>query len=71
MIAGFDFLKWQLEMSPNPFSQSNLAIRETQYGTGAPLTAASAAVPEPTSLILLSLDGILALRSFRVTAFTA
>ena len=50
IVKGLDFLKWQLGMSPNPFSQSNLAIQETQYGTGTPLTATSvASIPEPTT----------------------
>ena len=48
-------------------SQSDLNDWKTNYGMVAPL---SAAVPEPNSLALLSLGGLLALRSFRrATAF--
>jgi hypothetical protein len=63
-VDGFDFLKWQVGMSPNPFSQSDLAAWEANYGMVAPLAAASAAVPEPNSL-LLSLIGLLALSRLR------
>jgi len=71
-VDGLDFLKWQRGESPNPLSQSDLADWEANYGMVAPLSAASAAVPEPNSLALLSLGGLIALRSFRrATAFTA
>ncbi len=69
---GFDFLKWQRGKSPNPLSASDLADWETNYGMVATLSATSAAVPEPNSLALLCLGGLLSLRSFRrVTPFTA
>jgi hypothetical protein len=67
---GADFLKWQRSEVSNPPSASDLVAWEANYG--APTAAASAAVPEPSSLALLCLGGLLALRSSRhVTAFTA
>jgi hypothetical protein len=70
-VDGFDFLQWQRGESPDPLSQSDLADWEANYGMVAPLSAASAAVPEPTSLVLLSMGGLLALgRVRRITAFT-
>jgi hypothetical protein len=60
---GFDFLKWQRGEVSSPPSASDLAAWEANYG--APLAAVSTAVPEPTSLILLSLGGLLILRRFR------
>jgi len=54
IVDGFDFLKWQLEMSPNPFSQTDLALWESQYGGPPPVSAVSA-VPEPATCIALLL----------------
>lgn len=51
IVDGRDFLKWQRGMSPNPFSQSDLALWESQYG-GPPPLSALAAVPEPCALLL-------------------
>jgi hypothetical protein len=66
-VNGFDFLHWQRDPSVG-----SLADWEANYGMVAPLSASSAAVPEPNSLALLSLGGLLALRTFRrATAFTA
>ena len=48
IVDGLDFLKWQRGMSPNPFSQSDLALWESQYG-GPPPVGAVASVPEPTT----------------------
>jgi autotransporter-associated beta strand protein len=71
-VDGFDFLLWQRGGSPDPLSQSDLDDWEANYGMVATLSASSAAVPEPNSLALLCLGGLLALRSFRrVTPFTA
>ncbi|MFV2069551.1 MAG: hypothetical protein ACC645_21515 [Pirellulales bacterium] len=71
-VDGADFLQWQRGESPNPLSQSDLADWEMNYGMVAPLSAASTAVPEPHSLALFSLSGLLLLRSFRrATTFTA
>ncbi|MDZ4657669.1 MAG: PQQ-dependent sugar dehydrogenase [Bythopirellula sp.] len=52
-VDGRDFLVWQRGQSPEPFSSSDLATWQTNYGTG-PL-AASVAVPEPTSLAMVGL----------------
>lgn len=53
-VDGMDFLKWQRGESPNPYSDTDLARWEEQYGNAwpAPL-AAQATVPEPTSLALI------------------
>lgn len=65
---GFDFLLWQRGLSPDPLSQADLAEWEANYGTVAPLTAASAAVPEPSALALLSFAALLFLRRQRNAA---
>ncbi len=54
-VDGTDFLLWQRGESPNPFSASDLAAWEANYGTVSPLSAASAAVPEPSTWIMLML----------------
>ena len=54
-VDGQDFLKWQRGESPHPFSASDLAEWETYYGTVAPLSATSAAVPEPSTCALAAL----------------
>jgi hypothetical protein len=65
-VDGSDFLMWQSHPSVG-----SLTDWEANYGMVALLAASSAAVPEPTSVILLSLGGILALRRFRrITSFT-
>jgi hypothetical protein len=51
IVDGLDFLKWQRGESPNPLSQSDLALWESQYG-GLPPTGAVSAVPEPTTCTL-------------------
>jgi hypothetical protein len=38
---------------------ADLAVWESQYGGAPPLSAVSAAVPEPSSLLLASLAGLL------------
>jgi hypothetical protein len=66
-VDGNDFLLWQRDPSVG-----SLANWEANYGMVAPLAAASAAVPEPNSLALLCLGGLLPLRRVRrITAFTA
>ena len=60
-VDGFDFLTWQRGGSPTPFSSGDLSDWQTNYGTVAPLSAASAVVPEPSALLLglmASLAGI-------------
>ena len=54
-MDGFDFLKWQRGGSPDTLSQSDLNDWETNYGTVAPLSATSAAVPEPATWMMLML----------------
>jgi len=60
-VDGFDFLTWQRGGSPTPLSSGDLSDWQTNYGTVAPLSAASAVVPEPSALLLglmASLAGI-------------
>lgn len=57
-VNGFDFLAWQRGESPNPLSQMDLADWEANYGMVAPLSATSAAVPEPSALLLGALASI-------------
>ncbi|NOY42221.1 MAG: PEP-CTERM sorting domain-containing protein [Planctomycetes bacterium] len=58
-VDGFDFLKWQRGESPNLGSAGDLADWESNFGTGAGalsgLAAGASAVPEPSSVALLSL----------------
>jgi hypothetical protein len=51
-VDGFDFLEWQRGESPNPLTATDLTIWEANYGMVAPLSATSAAVPEPTTCTL-------------------
>ncbi len=53
-VDGRDFLEWQRGDSPNPLSAGDLADWRANFGAG-PLVAANVAVPEPTTLILLTL----------------
>lgn len=54
-VDGEDFLKWQRGESPTPWSQSDLADWEANYGAPLPLGAASTAVPEPVGASLVSM----------------
>ena len=48
VVDGFDFLKWQRGESPNgPYNASDFNDWETNFGMTAPLSAATATVPEP------------------------
>ncbi len=49
-VDGRDFLIWQRGGSPSPLSGGDLADWQANYGVG-PLTAASVAVPEPTTAV--------------------
>jgi hypothetical protein len=70
-VDGYDFLEWQRGFG-GTYDGNYLADWEANYGTVAPLSAVSAAVPEPNSLALLCLGGLLAIGRFhRATAFTA
>ncbi len=60
-VNGLDFLRWQRDPSVG-----ELADWEMNYGMGATLSASSAAVPEPASVLLLATAvGALLLRSRR------
>ncbi len=51
-VDGRDFLAWQRGESPTPFSAGDLAAWQAEYNGGGPLTAASVAVPEPSTLLI-------------------
>ena len=51
-VDGHDFLRWQRGESASPFSVGDLAAWQANYGTVFPLSAASTAVPEPTTLMM-------------------
>ncbi len=60
-IDGFDFLSWQRGFGSS-FGAGDLADWQAGYGTSpGPLAAATSAVPEPTSIALLMLGGVLAI----------
>lgn len=63
-VDGHDFLLWQRGESPSPLSSSDLSLWQTNYGVTPELVAASSTVPEPTTLLLLSL-GLIALMFYR------
>jgi len=67
IVDGHDFLKWQRGESPNPLSQSDLALWESQYGGPPPVSAVSA-VPEPTTYALALAALCLAMSSRRSQA---
>jgi len=50
VVDGKDFLYWQLGLSPNPLSASDLAIWSTHFGQP---TASSTTVPEPSTWAML------------------
>ena len=53
-VNGFDFLKWQRGESQDPLSAADFAYWEANFGTSAgPLSGAIAAVPEPSTGVLL------------------
>jgi hypothetical protein len=54
-VDGEDYLKWQHGELPMPLSATDLAAWESNYGTVAPLSAASIAVPKPSTMGLLLL----------------
>ena len=60
IVDGLDFLQWQRGDTPEGGSSAELALWEAQYGTS-PLSAALAAVPEPSSALLWLL-GMLTMR---------
>jgi len=52
IVDGKDFLLWQQGGSPDPLSAGDLALWESNYGNGGALSAATAAVPEPSGFVL-------------------
>ena len=60
-VDGLDFLVWQLGETPEGGSPAELAVWEANYGNVVTLSAAAAAVPEPSTALLV-LIGILCLR---------
>jgi T5SS/PEP-CTERM-associated repeat protein len=61
-VDGADFLRWQRGESPNPLSEFDLLSWQASYGRNPPpasLAAASTTVPEPSSLLLTALAGVL------------
>lgn len=61
IVDGLDFLQWQRGDTPGGGSPEELALWEVQYGGPPPLSAVTAAVPEPSS-ILLFLLGLFGMR---------
>jgi hypothetical protein len=59
-IDGADFLKWQRGETPEMGSAEELALWKAQYGTTVPpLSALVVSTPEPSTLLLASLVGVL------------
>lgn len=56
-VDGRDFLEWQRGNSPDPFSATDLANWQEQYGSAGPLVA-SISVPEPSSFSLVALAAL-------------
>ena len=52
IVDGLDFLAWQRGESPDPFSATDLQNWEASYGSGSSISAATTAVPEPSSSVL-------------------
>lgn len=55
-VDGRDFLVWQRGGSPNPQSAGDLAEWQAAYGGGGNLSAVTAAVPEPSSALLIAVS---------------
>lgn len=67
VVDGNDFLFWQRGESPNSGSPSDLLDWENNFGTtGAAANAATAAVPEPSTALLLALGFVGMITSRRV-----
>ncbi len=65
-VDGADFLAWQRGESPNGATTGDLALWQSGYGTSSSL-ASAATVPEPTSLLLLSIAALGTLCCTRAT----
>ena len=61
IVDGKDFLRWQRGQSPQPWSQSDLAAWQANYGMSSSSTASLTrlTVPEPSALILAGLVGVI------------
>lgn len=66
VVDGDDFLLWQRGGSPDGGTQAELDLWETNYGTVYPLSAATAAVPEPSGMLLMIAASTLLCGRFRV-----
>ncbi|QEG33419.1 hypothetical protein [Bythopirellula goksoeyrii] len=58
-VDGNDFLLWQRGQSPTSLSPTELMAWQDNYGDSTPLTANVGSVPEPASLTILALAGLL------------
>lgn len=58
-VDGEDFLVWQRGGSPTPLSPTDLAAWENNYGTVPLPLATTTQVPEPTSVMLVTLSGLI------------
>lgn len=70
-VDGLDFLKWQRGESPDPFSASDLAAWQSNYGAATASSPSLAIVPEPNSLLLFGLGGLALCRFRRAILVTA
>lgn len=71
-VDGRDFLAWQRGQSPNPFSAGDLTSWQTNYGVGGGLVANIAsvtAIPEPGSMLMTAIGGMLLLGGFASRRF--
>ena len=58
-VDGADFLKWQRGETPELGSAEELALWESQFGSTVPAVAAAVSIPEPSTLLITSLAGVL------------
>ena len=58
-VDGFNFLQWQRGESPDPLSPGDFFAWEAGYGQAPPASIAVHRVPEPRSLVLVAMIGIL------------
>ena len=62
-VDGRDFLIWQRGNSPHPLSAGDLNLWQTNYGVG-PLVAQGISVPEPSSMLMSAIGGLLVVGGF-------
>jgi len=58
-VDGEDFLAWQRGDSPNALSSSDLLNWQNQYGANSTAPLAATLIPEPASIVLLGLGGLI------------